>query len=220
MPTLLLAQEVAQKQTKVRPDYMPSAVRIGVDAFSLGNTLMTAGKTKYEVQGDIDFHNYFFSLDLGIEENSQSGATYDYFNSGSYFRAGVDYNLMPYNQERSTIFLGLRYAATQFRQQIDYFPNDSIWQDDAHVSVSERGLNGRWIELVGGMKARVYRGLFLGYTVRYKIYKRLANNDLQDPYDLPGYGLARKNTNIDLSFFIYYRLAFRYKAVPPKPDKK
>lgn len=205
------------KPIKPKPDFMPSAVRVGADLYALGNALFTEGKTKYELQGDIDFHHYFFNLDLGFEENIRQGANFDYLSSGSFFRAGVDIDLMPYNQERSTIFLGLRYAATTFREDLTYRLNDSIWQDVSELRSSNRNLSGRWIELVAGMKVRVYQRLFMGYTARYKIYKRINGSPVLDTYDLPGFGLGRKNTHLDFSFYVYYRLAFRYKQIPEKP---
>jgi hypothetical protein len=223
LPLLAYGQDKKAAEVTAPPkvDFAPSAIRVGVDLFGLGTTLIKPEKTKYEIQGDIDLHKYFFSLDLGREQTTHSGPQFDYLSSGSYFRAGVDFNLTPYNPDRSTIFLGLRYAAASYKEELQYNVSDTIWQGADPINIDNTGLSARWIELVGGMKVRVMQGMYLGYTARYKMYKRINGSPLLDTYDLPGYGLGWKNTNLDFSFYMYYRLSFRYKPVPVKPkDKK
>jgi hypothetical protein len=202
----------------VKPDFRPSTIRFGTDLYSIGNTIVENGERTFEVQGDIDFHRYFATLELGLQDTDLLGTNFDYSGTGSYYRVGIDMNLTPYNQDRNTIYLGARYARSRFQETLSYDASDSLWQD-VQLEESHEGMSSRWLEITGGMKVRVWQNLMMGYIIRYKIFRKINGVPEMDNYIVPGYGLARKNTNLGFGFYVFYRLPFRYKGVPPKPEK-
>lgn len=206
------------KRPKVKPDFRPSTVRFGTDFYSIGNTIINNGERTFEVQGDIDFHRYFATLELGVQDTDLTGANFEYSGTGSYYRVGIDMNLTPYNQDRNTIYLGARYARSRFQETLRYDASDTLWQE-VQLEESHDGMSSRWIEITGGMKVRVWQNLSMGYIVRYKIFRKINGVPEMDNYIVPGYGFARKNTNLGFGFYVFYRLPFRYKAVPPKPER-
>lgn len=224
-PMLLMAQEQDQVQDsvtsfklpRIKPDFRPSAVRFGTDLYSIGNTIVENGERTFEVQGDIDFHRYFATFELGIQDTDLVGANFNYSGTGSYYRVGIDMNLTPFNPDRNTIFLGMRYARSRFQETLNYDASDSVWQD-VQLEESHEGMSSRWLEITGGMKVRVWQNLSIGYIIRYKIFRKINGVPELDNYIVPGYGLARKNTNMGFGFYVHYRLPFRYKPVPIKPD--
>ena len=203
---------------KIRPDYKPSALRGGIDLYGLGNSLATNGIQRYEVQADVDFHRMFLVGEYGIQSSKIDEPEFNYESNGSFWRVGVDWDLMPYHPENSTIYMGLRYARARFNESLTYQFTDSIWGDvDLSRSFDKR--SSRWFEVVTGMKVRVWQGFFIGYLIRYKIFRELNNVPSFDSYRVPGYGLGRKNTNLSFGFYLHYRFAFRYKPVRVKPEK-
>ncbi|MEM8892962.1 MAG: DUF6048 family protein [Bacteroidota bacterium] len=204
------------KRPRPKPDFKPSFVRFGADLYSLGNTIVENGERTFEVQGDIDFHRYFVTAEFGFQDTELVGGNFDYSGTGSYYRVGVDMNLTPYNQDRNTIYLGMRYARSRFQETINYDASDSIFQE-VLLQESVEGVNSRWLEITAGMKVRVWQNLSIGYIIRYKIFRQLNSAQEFDAYIVPGYGLGRRNTNIGFGFYVNYRLAFRYKPVPIKP---
>ncbi len=205
------------KRPKIKPDFRPSFIRFGTDLYSLGNTIVENGERTFEVQGDIDFHRYFATLEWGFQDTDLSGSNFEYSGTGSYYRVGIDMNLTQFNPDRNTIFLGMRYARSRFQETLNYDASDSVWQD-VQLEESHEGMSSRWLEITGGMKVRVWQNLSVGYIIRYKVFRKLNGVPELDNYIVPGYGLARKNTNIGFGFYVHYRLAFRYKPVPIKPD--
>ncbi|MEQ8712606.1 MAG: DUF6048 family protein [Cyclobacteriaceae bacterium] len=205
------------KRPKIKPDFRPSFIRFGTDLYSLGNTIVENGERTFEVQGDIDFHRYFAALEWGFQDTDLSGSNFKYSGTGSYYRVGIDMNLTQFNPDRNTIFLGMRYARSRFQETLNYDASDSVWQD-VQLEESHEGMSSRWLEITGGMKVRVWQNLSVGYIIRYKVFRKLNGVPELDNYIVPGYGLARKNTNIGFGFYVHYRLAFRYKPVPIKPD--
>jgi hypothetical protein len=223
-PILLMAQEQDQpqdsvtsfKRPKLKPDFRPSAIRFGTDLYSIGNTIIENGERTFEVQGDIDFHKYLATLELGIQDTDLLGSNFEYSGTGSYYRVGIDINLTQFNPDRHVIFLGMRYARSRFQERLKYDASDSVWQD-VQLEESHEGMSSRWLEITGGMKVRVWQNLAVGYIIRYKIFRKINGVPELDNYIVPGYGLARKNTNLGFGFYLHYRLAFRYKPVPIKP---
>ncbi|MEQ9301319.1 MAG: DUF6048 family protein [Cyclobacteriaceae bacterium] len=224
-PILLMAQEQDQlqdsvtsfKRPRIKPDFRPSAIRFGTGLYSIGNTIVENGERTFEVQGDIDFHRYFATLELGLQDTDLVGTNFNYSGTGSYYRVGIDMNLTPFNPDRNTIFLGMRYARSRFQETLNYDASDSVWQD-VQLEESHEGMSSRWLEITGGMKVRVWQNLSIGYIIRYKIFRKINGVPELDNYIVPGYGLARKNTNMGFGFYVHYRLAFRYKPVPIKLD--
>ena len=223
-PAMLMAQEQGQpqdsvtsfKRPRLKPDFRPSAIRFGTDLYSIGNTIIENGERTFEVQSDIDFHKYLATLELGVQDTDLVGDNFEYSGTGSYYRVGIDINLTQFNPERNVIFLGMRYAQSRFQETLKYDASDSVWHD-VQLEESHEGMSSRWLEITGGMKVRVFQNLAVGYIIRYKIFRKINGVPELDNYIVPGYGLARKNTNLDFGLYLHYRLAFRYKPVPIKP---
>ncbi len=205
------------KRFRPKPDFKPSFIRFGADLYSMGNTLIENGERSFEVQADMDFHRYFLTAEFGFQDTELEDINFDYSGTGTYYRFGVDMNLTQYNQDRNTIYLGMRYARSRFQESINYDASDSIFQN-ATLRESVEGVTSRWMEITGGMKVRVWQNLSVGYIVRYKIFRKLNNQPEFDTYMVPGYGLGRKNTNFGFGFYVNYRLSLRYKAAPTKPN--
>ena len=212
LPALCGAQDV---------DWRPSAIRAGVDVFGLGKTAFVDGYNRQEVQGDIDFNKYFLVVDLGREAMDNSGDGFTHRTSGSFYRIGIDANLTPYNKNRDLVFFGLRYARATFSESLSFDYNNLYWGPDA-VRVSNDNLGAGWIEAVFGMKVKVWKQFYMGYTFRGKFGNNIKGAQSLVPYAVPGYGVVTDGGAFSFGYHVYYRLAFRDKPVPlrPKTSKK
>lgn len=197
-------------------DWRPSAIRAGVDVYGLGKTAFSGGYNRQEVQGDIDFNKYFFVLDLGRESIDNSGDGYTQKASGSYFRAGVDVNLTQYSPNRDVVFFGLRYAQSSFDESLRFDYYVPYWGPGA-VDETNNNLTARWIEAVFGMKVKVWKQLYMGYTLRAKIANSIKGAESLVSYQVPGYGVVTGSGTFGFGYHIYYRLPFRDKPVPLRP---
>ena len=195
--------------------YLPSAIRIGTDLTKLGQTLIDEEKTVYEFHADIDVHKYFLVFDYGTEESTRLEEEFTYFNEGSYFRYGIDHNFKHHNKDPNVLAFGIRYAETRFNDQLDYFVGNEVWGDN-NLASSNKEMKGTWFEITGSLKARIWKQLYLGYTVRFKFAFNIDGVDNYEPFSAPGFGRADGPTNIGLNYHIFYRIPFRKKEVKPQ----
>src|ERR1051326_5259221 len=79
-----------KKPVKPKKDFKPTGIRIGTDLIDLGKTF--GGKTfqGWEVNGDVDFANYYLAADIGSWSRNVLIPNGQYTNGGNYFRIGAD----------------------------------------------------------------------------------------------------------------------------------
>lgn len=206
---------LAQESKK---DFVSSEVLLATDVIGLGKTVFT-DETSLEFHSKIDFHHFYLAGSFGIEKISPRGEGFDYSSEGTFFRVGPQVNLMPYNKHRSSVFFGLMYARSSFKDQISYTQPDVGWGDD-NISYENDDLQARWFELNMGINAKVVGPLYLGYTVRFKFSKTLSGNGELLPFEIPGFGGADKGSRFGFNYYIIYKLRFRDKPIPKRPIRK
>jgi hypothetical protein len=204
---------LAQKGT-----VMPSAVRIGTDLGFIGVSLFDPDKKAFEINADVDLYKFFITADYGMASWEFSRENFAYDNSGSYFKAGIDYNLIARDPDLNVIYFGLKYAHSSFDENFSYSMTDPFFYDYAE-QISKPGMSANWYEANFGMKIRVWKDLYLGWAGRIKFAKKVSANDTSfDTYYIPGYGLADSDSRWGFNYQIFYRIPFREKP-PYKPKK-
>lgn len=197
-------------------NYIPSKIRIGADLSYLGMDLINPDRAQFELNGDLDVDKYFIAGDYGWASRSFNEATvgenFAYKNSGTYYRIGLDYNVVKKIPNDQIIFMGLRYASSQFTENFQYQVNDILFGDVSN-SITDVNRSGWWLEFVAGMKVRVWNGLFLGWTGRFKFAKTISSSTFSsfDNYWIPGYGKSKNDSMWGLNYHIFYRIPFRKK---------
>ncbi len=199
--------------------FVPSQIKIGTDLSLAGLSILNADIRQFEISGDIDIHNYFISVDYGNSVLGFDETGYSYDNRGNYFRAGVDYNFIGSNQTDHVIYFGLRYASADFRESFEYSINDAIYGDYQEI-INTDG-SGRWFEAVTGLKAKVWKNIHLGWTVRFKFGKNVdSSSSIFNNFRVPGYGSSSSDSQWGLNYQIFYRIPIREKKVPVEaPDE-
>jgi len=198
-------------------DWRPSSLRAGVDVVGFGRTLLSDTYARQEFQADIDFNSYFLVVDVGREEMDHSGEGFNHTTNGAFYRVGIDVNMTPYNANRDLAFFGLRYAHASFDEALAFNYEAPYWGPE-QVGVSNNGIASNWMEAVIGIKVKLWRQFYLGYTLRAKIFNNISGAGSLVPYAVPGYGVVRDSGNVGFGYHLYYRLAFRDKAVPLRPS--
>lgn len=150
-------------------------LRIGGDIGKLARSFIDEDYTGFEITGDYRLtQKLYLAGEIGAEENTLRN---DYLNvtaKGSYFKAGVDYNLYRnwLNME-NLIYTGLRVGASTFNQRLNsykIYTTDQYYDTPFTSSDSQefKGLSALWIEAVIGAKAELVTNLFLGVNVQVR----------------------------------------------------
>jgi len=202
-------------------DWRPSAIRVGAEVVGFGRTFLSDTYAKQEFQADVDFNKYFLIVDLGREEIDHSGEGFTHTTNGAFYRVGIDVNMTPYNANRDLVFFGLRYAHASFDETLNFNYQAPYWGPEP-VAVSNTGIGSNWMEAVIGIKVKLWKQLYMGYSLRAKVFNGIPEAGSLVPYAVPGYGVVRDNGNFGFGYHLFYRFAFRDKPVPlrPKSPKK
>jgi hypothetical protein len=150
-------------------------LRLGGDLSKIVRTLIDEDYTGFEINADYRYsRNLFIAGELGTEEKTTSTDFLNSTASGTYIKAGIDYNMYKnwLNME-NMIYGGLRAAFGSFKQTINsytIYDTNQVWQPATTIIDSREitGLNSIWAELIFGIKAEVLNNVYVGLNVQLK----------------------------------------------------
>ena len=212
------AQETPQDSVEATDPY---GLRIGIDLSRPLISLLNEDYTGLELVGDFRIRNRLFvaaeigneekSFEeiLGNEELSPSASLYSYTTSGSYIKAGVNYNTYQnWYGMNNVIYVGGRYAFSTFSHTLNsfsYYNSNRYWNPStltsSDVSAQEfSGLNASWIELVIGINAELFGNFYMGISTR--LGYRITNKESEDFPNLwiPGFNKVTDDSSFGFSF--------------------
>lgn len=202
----------------LRNKYLPTGIRGGMDLLALGKTRFQNGFNGWEVQGDVDFGRYYLVLEYGSWGKTLNSDSSDYANDGTYWRVGVDVNFLTKDPDRNNFFLGARYARSVYTEALGVMRFDPVWGllDDNFYHAD---VNASWIELTTGLRVKIWKIFWLGYTGRFKFALSSKGSLEMLSYDVPGFGRTDKETTWGFNYYLMIRLPLR-KAPPVVPTSK
>lgn len=201
------------KVKKELKEFIPTGVRFGVDLYSFSRNLWDEPKNLTEFQLDVDFRHYLLVLEYGTSKIEEIEEGFSYTSNGSYFRIGPEVNVLYDPSSLHVVSLGLRYGSSIFDDQLIYKTVDAF--GNTLIAVSNEKAKAQWAEFTLGTKAHLWKGLFMGFILRYKFLKKVQFNELE-PHWLPGFGENRADDNNQFGFSYY--LAWRF-GIKKKVDK-
>ena len=123
-------------------------------------------------------------------------------------------------EKNSYLYAGLRYAFSSFKYDVSTLPvQDPIWggaignpglEDDywgGSIPFDHPGMKAsvQWLEIVLGVKVRIYKNFNMGWSVRMKYKTKASIGEYGNPWYVPGYGKFKSN-NMGLTYSIIYKL--------------
>lgn len=192
--------------------WKPSAMRLGMDVSRLTLSLLDEDGRYYEINTDLQFGRYLLIADLGTgKQNRSYFKQLDYGVEGNYFRLGADVNLIPESKENNVLFVGLRYGFSTYTEKLVTSYTDPVFSTSSDPFPFEvnRSAAARWFEGVAGLKARVWEGLSMGYTLRYKLGVKARNTGSFTSYEIPGFGVVGDGNTFAFNYHVFYRIPFR-----------
>lgn len=232
--TVLAQNEERQKDTVTRK--YSYGLRVGVDLSRPALSFLKDNYTGLELVGDFRLtERWWLAAELGNEERQQDEtagefALYSYTSSGSYLKAGADYNTYTnWYGMRNQIHIGGRYAFSTFSQTLANFryfdsnrffsPNEFVLGSDEELEFSS--LNASWLEFVVGMKAELFTNIYVGISARLA---HLVTNTEDDNFRnlwIPGFNRVTEGSNwgVGFNYTLSYFLPL-YKKVKKKKEEE
>ena len=214
LPFGLLAQKadtVKHHADTIRNKFLPTGIRIGTDLISIGKTRYVETFTGWEVNADIDFYRYYLAVDYGAGGRHYYPDGGEYINDGRYYRVGVDVNFLKKDPDKNMFFIGARFGHSVFSEDFTIVLIDPTWGPlNRHYVNSDT--KAHWLELTTGLRVRMWKIFWMGYTARFKFGLKTSDTPEMLPGDVPGFGRTDKETMWGFNYQLFVRL--------PLPKKK
>ncbi len=190
---------------------MPTGIRFGTDVLALAKTAYDDTFDGWELNADIDFHRYYFVVDYGYWARDFVAEDGIYSNGGDYFRIGADVNFLTKDPDKNMFFFGLRYGVSTFSEDLIVAKIDPVW-GPVNTTLSNSNVNAKWFELTTGLRVKIWKMIWLGYTARLKFGLSTGKTPNMVPSDVPGYGRADADSYWGFNYQIFVRLPVRKSA--------
>ena len=118
-------------------------------------------------------------------------------------------------------FIGARYGRANFSEELTIDTYNKYTKDRENIHYYHSGVNARWFELTTGLRVKVWKVIWMGYTARFKF--GLKHDDMPDiiPADVPGYGRTNKDSYWGFNYQIFIRVpVWKQPPLYTKPKKK
>ena len=170
----------------------------------------------YEFAVDYYLHNEFY----GVLEGGWGGSTVNYSDlkyttTNNFARIGFNKEILTRDNPRDwdMMFFGLRAGLADVKRSSATFTvTDSVWGNEPGQTAG-KAFTAVWLELVGGMRVELVKGLFAGWTARGKFIMNGRSFSDLSPLYIAGYGRGDKNTDFDVNVFISYSLRWKRKSI-------
>ncbi len=207
---------LAQKKdtVKIKPDFRPTGVRVGTDVISIVRNSYDKTFTGWEVNGVVDFYRYYLAVDFGNWGRTYLSDTSSYSNNGNYFRVGVDVNFLKKDPDRNMFFFGFRYGLGTFSEELTVV-GTSTYFGPLDGQFSNNNVSAQWFELTTGLRVKIWKVIWMGYTARLKFGLSTGATPVMLPHDVPGYGRAEEDSYWGFNYQIFIRLPVRKSTAIP-----
>ncbi|WP_026705391.1 DUF6048 family protein [Flavobacterium soli] len=227
--SVIVAQEKQQDSSAVPVIPQRYGIRFGVDLLKLARTGYDKDYTGFEIVGDYRLtKKYYLAGEIGNENKTTDEDQVNFTTKGTFFKVGFDYNMHEnWLDLENMIHVGLRYGVSSFSQQINnyniYNPNPYWGQLPATNGGAEfSGLSAQWLEVVVGMKTRVFDNVFVGFSFRMN---RMISNKQPGGFDnlyIPGFNRTYDGDfGVGFNYTVSYLLPiYKKKNVPVVEEGK
>ena len=206
-------------------------VRVGVDLYRLARGLYDKNYKGIELVGDYRLtKNYYAAAELGSENKITDDDRLNSTTKGTYIKVGFDYNAYKnWLDMENIISIGLRGGFSAFNQELNSYKiynSNPYWGEMPRVISGEKfnGLTAGWIEVVAGLKVKVYNNIFVGFSLRMNtlIFDKKPSDNFENLY-IPGFnrtydGNFGAGLNYTISYFIpFYKTTAKTVKKTKKP---
>lgn len=213
----VLAQDIDdddEPQKKVVRDSV-SQLRLEADIYHPIMDYFGTGRNSYEL--GLDYYHkkdLYFAVEGGWGTAAFNTTTLVYNSSNTFFKAGINKSiLLRLNQKDwDMAFVGLRYGVGIVeRGSARYTIVNSFWGNGYGVTPA-KGFTGHWLEVVGGVRLELFKGVFTGWTARGKFLMNQKPFKELPPSYMAGYGKGDKKSVFDFNFYLGYALRWKRKS--------
>lgn len=191
--------------------YQKYGLRVGVDLSKPLRTLLEDNYEGLEIVGDFRLsQKMYLAAELGTEKKGTEEDNFMFTTTGSYIKAGVDWNTYEnWYGMHNIISLGLRGGFSTFSQTLDayrIYTTDQYWNENVDGFPGEQylgeydGLTAQWAEVVVGVKVELFNNLYLGGSVRLNYLINDTASDVLPNMYIPGFNKVTDESRFGVGY--------------------
>jgi hypothetical protein len=152
--------------------------------------------------------NLVLSTEAGILSINEEKDLFTYQSTGSFIRAGFDYNIYKKNlpKEHNQILVGIKYGVARFEHEAASISIVDVKWGNYHGSFPKTSGNAQWIEFNGGVKAEIFRNFSIGWMAQINYMINTNGMSNVKPYLIAGFGKGNKTLSVGYSYSLFYRI--------------
>lgn len=215
------------KKDSIAPKKERYGLRVGVDLFRLTRSFWEEDYRGLELVGDYRLtRRHFLAAEIGNEDKTVDDDQLNFTTKGTYIKVGFDYNsYQNWLDMENVISVGLRYGVSSFSQTLNsytvYNPNPYFGEPQLVISGEQfKGLSAQWVEVVAGVKTKVFNNIFVGFSLRLnRLVTQKQPNNFENLY-IPGFN---RTYNGDFGVGFNYTVSYfipLYKSTVKAKNKK
>lgn len=222
-PVLFLAELDTVKSASPKPVYpLIYSATLGFNFFDGIMKLAGQKHASFDLWASLSLHNWFepvIEVGIGYADNKPEDGNFHYKGKPSFYgKIGLNYNFLYKSNPDYQVYLGLRGGYSSFRYEItDITINSAYWDQSNNFSILDQKAHAMYGEVVGGIKVNLWKGIAMGWSIRYRMKFKSTNGSNSTPWFIPGYGT---NSPLSASFSISYTLPldkFKKKMMSEEP---
>ena len=231
--TLGKAEQTVAKKDSIPVKKERYGLRVGVDLFKLSRSFYEKDYRGLELVGDFRLtRRHYLAAEIGNENKTVDDPQLNFTTKGTYIKAGFDFNsFQNWGNMENIISVGLRYGVSSFSQTLNsysiYNSNQYFGQSPVIIDGTKYdGLSAQWLEVVAGMKAEVFKNVFIGFSFRLnRLISQSRPNNFDNLY-IPGFNRTYNGDfgvgfNYTVSYFIpLYKATVKAKEKASKDKSK
>lgn len=189
--------------------------RFGVDFSKPVVNEIFGNKKGFELLADYQFApRAYASVEGGYESISLRKPNYSYEMDGSFYRLGVDYDILNSLTTDDIVFFGLRYGYSRYSHQASDIIVETFY-GDYYEDFSKAYFNAHWASAVFGMKAELFflKNVYMGWTVYANFRLGGIQDDRMDAFLIPGYGKGSEKVSVSYNWHLSYRIPLKKEII-------
>jgi hypothetical protein len=150
----------------------------------------------------------FLVLEAGFHQMDYTRSMYQTISNGLFFRAGVNRNLIKYNnkRDRDILYIGARVSASAYSLSYPVFTLDSTYFGKGkNVAVADANYMSFWVEGVFGTRIEIVKNVFLGADLRGALMVYNTNQSDYKTLFVPGFGNPTSGASLWVNYSVGYK---------------
>ncbi len=218
----------AAKKDSIVPKKERYGIRFGIDIAKLARTFYEKDYRGLELVGDYKLtRRHYIAAEIGNENKTVDDDQLNLTTEGTYIKAGFDYNAYKnWVGMENMIYVGMRYGVSSFSQTLNnyqiYNPN-TYFGESQIIESGEKydGLSAQWVEVVAGIKAEVFKNVYVGFSFRVNYLTSNKKPENFDNLHIPGFNRTYDGDfGAGFNYTVSYFLPLYKSTVKEKSKKK